>query len=143
MLIQVVCRCRVRRTIDTREVGAWRLRCKQCGDVLYDPATAPAEPAPEAEDEEDDTQFQRWLEGSGELKLLLSSEGDEAPPCPRHPSRRVVAACTRCAALLCKHCLDRIDDQFACAACVAEVAARVDPAQGGLFAWFRRLLGGG
>jgi len=103
--------------------------------------TAPAES--DVGDTEDST-FQRWLRGSGELKVMLSSEGLEAPKCARHPRRRIVAACTRCSALLCKRCLDRIDDEFVCAECVAKVAAQVtDPGSGGLTPWFKRLFGAG
>ncbi|RMG07279.1 MAG: hypothetical protein D6731_24180, partial [Planctomycetota bacterium] len=99
-----------------------------------------APPAPPAEDE--DSVFQRWLEGSAELKVLVSSDGSTSPKCKQHPERRVVAACTRCSALLCSRCLDRIGDEFACAECVARVAAQTDPAQGGLKSWFRKVFGG-
>jgi hypothetical protein len=92
---------------------------------------------------DEDSTFQRWLEGSGELKVLLSSDGSTAPKCDRHPKRRVVAACTRCSALLCKFCLDRIDDEFACSECVAKVAAKVDLEEGGLKSWFRKVFGKG
>jgi len=55
-----------------------------------------------------------------------------------------VAACTRCSELLCKRCLDRIDDEFVCAECVAKVASQVtDPSSRGLTKWFKRLFGGG
>lgn len=173
MQLSVRCRCNVRRTIDTSKVGAWRLRCKQCGDVLYDPSAnaGPAQPVPQIatkrlgapvdlgedpfapqdlkvpdlEDEDDgveDSQFQRWLHGSAELQVMLSSDGSDAPRCERHRDRKVVAACTRCSLLLCKKCLDRIDDEFVCSECVALVASKADPKQGGLTAWFKRLFGG-
>lgn len=172
-MIYVECRCRVRRAIDPSQVGAWRLRCKQCGDVLYDPSTSgrhmppppptpaatpvapmPGTPVPSAmpsaapllaadDDGLEDTSFQQWLRGSGELKVLVSSDGAHTAHCSRHPAQRVVAACTRCSELLCKHCLDRIDDEFVCSECVAKVASEVDPTQGGLLGWFKRLLGGG
>ena len=93
------------------------------------------------EHDDEESQFQAWLQGSGELKVMHSSDGSNAPQCERHRGRRVVAACTRCSALLCKHCLDRIDDEFVCSECVAQVASGMDPSKGGLKAWFRKLLG--
>lgn len=178
------------------QVGAWRLRCKQCGDVLYDPAAPPPglqqqrapqqpqrppqrsapkqpqgrgprkppaqspadrqraleakaesalrqlSPAPSFDsDPVEDSTFQQWLEGSGELKVLLSSDGSKAPRCDRHPTRKIVAACTRCSALLCKACLDRIDDEFACSECVERVALKMDDS-GGVLSWFKKIFGG-
>jgi hypothetical protein len=208
----VRCRCNVQRRIDTSQVGPWRLRCKQCGDVLYDPSAAPipgthpgvtaaapppaptaapppprplpppppavppqarprapktpiqqpghavpisdtgvvdpvlTTPAPSHETHDgeggEDSTFQQWLHGSAELKVLLSSDGLPAPKCKRHPARRIVAGCTRCSELLCKFCLDRIDDEFVCSECVAAVATKVDLQDGGLKAWFRKIFGG-
>ena len=34
--------------IDIAQVGPWRLRCKQCGDVLYDPSRRGPAAAPES-----------------------------------------------------------------------------------------------
>ncbi len=142
MQLKVRCRCQVTRTIDTGKVGPFRLRCKQCGDVLFDPRAEAAEPVvlDDRPGVEDSTFFRR-LQESAEIKVLMSSDGEESPPCPKHPDRRVVAACTRCSRLLCKRCLDRIDDDFVCSSCVAE-AAGAKPPPGGLMAWFRRVLGG-
>ena len=87
----------------------------------------------------DDSEFQDWLQGSGELQVMLSNDGSATPFCPRHPDRRIVAACTRCSALLCKHCLDRIEDEFVCSACVTDVITEGEDG-GGLVGWFRRLF---
>ena len=123
MQIQVRCRCAVARTIDTSSVGPWRLRCKTCGDVIYDPQSQPTPPAPPPV-EEDNSQFNDWLQGSAELKVLMSSEGDtDAETCAKHPKYKIVAACTRCAALLCKRCLDRVGDAFTCGDCLAKELA--------------------
>lgn len=140
MQISVRCRCNVQRTIDIDRVGPWRLRCKQCGDVLYDPSARVLEPELEesAEPGVTDSQFQRWLHGSAELKVMLSNDGEEAMRCERHPDRAVVAACTRCSAFLCKRCLDRVGDAFVCAACIhADDAARPRGWLARLLAWFR------
>ncbi|MCO5165825.1 MAG: hypothetical protein M9894_05595 [Planctomycetes bacterium] len=137
------------RTIDTGRVGPWRLRCKQCGDILYDPraqaheVSLPLDLPGEEDDPLEDTEFQRRLMESAELKVMMSSDGEEAQRCPKHPARPVVAACTRCSDLLCQACLDRIDDQFVCAGCVATVVgARPDGDGQGVLAWFRKLFGG-
>lgn len=146
--LQVRCRCDVLRTIDTGRVGPWRLRCKQCGDVLYDPRAQVAEvPLPlELPDDQDDgdldTEFQRRLMESAELKVMMSSDGEEVQRCARHPQRPIVAACTRCSDLLCRACLDRVDDEFVCSACIAQVAgARPEGDDRGVMAWFRKLFG--
>lgn len=148
--LQVRCRCDVLRRIDTGQVGPWRLRCKQCGDVLYDPRAQAAEvPLPlELPDDDDgrhdDTDFQRRLMESAELKVMMSSDGEEAQRCPRHPKRPIVAACTRCSDLLCRGCLDKIGDEFVCAACIALVAgARPEGDAKGVMGWFRKLFGSG
>jgi hypothetical protein len=150
--LQVRCRCNVMRTIDTGQVGPWRLRCKQCGDVLYDPRAQAAEvplaleiPREEPASDEgsvQDSEFQRRLMESAELKVMMSADPDQAERCRRHPKRPVVAACTRCAALLCKRCLDKIGDEFVCAECVADVAsARPQGDERGVMAWFKKLFG--
>lgn len=140
------------RTIDTGQVGPWRLRCKQCGDVLYDPRAKAAdvplplempreEPSDEGSFKEQDSEFQRRLMESAELKVMMSADPDAAERCRRHPKRPVVAACTRCAGLLCKRCLDKIGDEFVCAECVASVAtARPHGDERGVMAWFRKLF---
>ena len=75
--------------------------------------------------------------------VLLSTDGEDSPYCQRHPKRRIVAACTRCSGLLCKHCLDRIDDEFVCSECVQKVvASEAAGGGGGLLSWFKRLFGG-
>ena len=146
MQIQVRCRCAVARTIDTTTVGPWRLRCKTCGDVIYDPQSQPPPrvPPPPTSDEEN-SQFNDWLQGSAELKVLMSSEGDdEQESCAKHPKYKIVAACNRCAALLCKRCLDRIGDSFTCGDCVAKELRGTSGAAkvaGGLKAFFGRLFG--
>jgi hypothetical protein len=169
----VNCRCNVRREIDTAKVGPWRLRCKQCGDVLYDPSASDAAPLPGSRDDLEakaanvlsrltpapradseigtvpqatgqESTFQQWLEGSAELQVMHSSDGANVPRCQTHPDRRIVAACTRCAQLLCKNCLDRIDDEFACASCVTKVAAHLGESgeNTGLMGWFKRVFKG-
>jgi hypothetical protein len=145
MNLSVRCRCNVQRTIDTSQVGPWRLRCKQCGDVLYDPTQeAAAAEALEASREEereefDDSMFQQWLEGSAELKVMMSTDGDSAPQCGRHPGRHIVAACTRCSALLCKSCLDRVSDAFVCSECLLEEVSDQESG-GGFMAWLKGLF---
>lgn len=139
--IAVRCRCQKVRTIDTERAGPWRMRCKGCGDVLFDPARAP-EPAEVLEESVEDTEFLNWLEGSAELNVLKSSDAD-APPCVRHTDRPVVAACTQCSRLLCKLCLDRVGEAFVCSECVAEQAAGGPEGEPGVFGWLRRKLGGG
>ena len=47
-----------------------------------------------------DSQFQDWLMGSSELQVMMSTDGANAPRCKVHPKKPVVAACTRCNALL-------------------------------------------
>ena len=152
MQLQVRCRCNVTRTIDTGQVGPWRLRCKQCGDVLYDPRAQATNvplnlelpPGPTSGDEHDpqeESEFQRRLLESAELKVMMSSEGEVAQRCRKHPKRAVVAACTRCGELLCKRCLDKVGDEFVCASCMAEVAsARPEGDDKGVMAWFRKLF---
>jgi len=118
MMIQVRCRC-AQRTIDTETVGPWRLRCKTCQEIIYDPPATAAKPsvAPETTDDER-SRFDEWLHGSSELQLLMSSDGKEGQPCSRHPDHKVIAACSRCEKLLCKQCLDRIGEAFTCGDCV-------------------------
>ncbi|MDC3379424.1 hypothetical protein OAX78_03985 [Planctomycetota bacterium] len=146
MHLSVRCSCNVQRTIDTSQVGPWRLRCKQCGDVIYDPSAEALEvatPVAPVIEEDPDSQFQDWLEGSAELKVLLSADGTDAPRCQKHPAKRIIAACTRCSQLLCKKCLDRVDDEFVCSDCAIRVAAAGgEPGEGGFFGWFKRLFGG-
>ncbi len=147
--LQVRCRCNVLRTIDTGQVGPWRLRCKQCGDVLYDPRAEVAEvplplelPGDDDDGLHEDSEFQRRLMESAELKVMMSSDGEEAQRCPRHPKRPIVAACTRCSDLLCRSCLDKIGDEFVCASCIASVAgARPAGDERGVMSWFRKLFG--
>lgn len=137
MKLSVKCKCAVKREIDTAAVGSCRLRCRTCGDVLYDPLARGAEAKPEPEPEpEDETAFQEWLEASRELKLILSSENEKSLPCPTHVDQRVVAACNHCARLLCKRCLDRVDDSFTCSACLDKAVA--PPKRG----WLGRMFGG-
>lgn len=144
MRITVRCACAVPRTIDTDKVGSWRLRCKTCGDVIYDPKASAIEPLVE---DDEDSQFMQWLRESAELKVLMSSEGDRAAPpsqmCERHSDRRVVAACNRCSRLLCRACLDRIGESFTCSECVgATLAASGRGGKGGgLMGFLARLLG--
>jgi hypothetical protein len=146
MRLAVHCRCAVERTIDTDEVGPWRLRCKKCQEIIYDPAARPRERDLEPEGSTAaETQFHKWLQGSGELKVLASSAGDRMSPlpsCPAHPRFKIVAACNRCSKLLCKRCLDRVGDSFTCAACVEQQLASPSE-EGGLLGRLRRLLGGG
>jgi hypothetical protein len=141
--LSVRCRCNVTRTIEPAKVGPWRLRCKQCGDVLYDPRAQAAEAIPVEEEEPGalDSVFQKRLMESAELKVMMSNDGENALPCQRHPSKPVVAACTRCSDLLCKSCLDRVGDEFVCSRCVAVAAGAIPKGEGGLMAWFRRLMG--
>jgi hypothetical protein len=169
MRLQVRCRCDVLRTIDTTQVGPWRLRCKQCGDILYDPRASAAEPVPlpfpdptrppppvatdtkrsgyapvpkldEDHDPLSDTEFQRRLMDSAELKVMMSSDGEESRPCPRHPQRPIVAACTNCSEFLCKRCLDKVGDAFVCAECAPELLT--GPPKPGVMGWLKRLFGG-
>ncbi len=164
MELSVRCRCQVVRKIDPAKVGQFRLRCKQCGDVLYDPnqaAPVPLDPfaKPTARDpgirpsgqgaigkgsDDGDTDFQKRLLESAELKVMMSSDGEQAVNCRRHKKRKVVAACTRCADLLCKQCLDRIGDEFVCATCIAQVATGEEAVpSGGVMSFFRKLFRGG
>ncbi len=166
MELQVRCRCNVVRKIDPAKVGSFRLRCKQCGDVLFDPHQAApvpldpfAKPAPAARDpgmrpsgqgrigtgsDDGDTDFQKRLLESAELNVMMSSDGEQAVTCRRHKKRRVVAACTRCADLLCKDCLDRIGDEFVCSKCIAQVATGEEAIpSGGVMSFFRKLFRSG
>src|SRR4051812_29893242 len=142
MRIAVHCRCAVARTIDTDKVGQNRLRCTTCREIIYDPAAVATTVEPEP-DPDDESQFQQWLQGSAELKVMLSSEGDPAAQnCPKHPNRRIVAACNQCSRLLCRACLDRVGEAFTCSACVAEaVTGKKKRKKGGFFAFFARLFG--
>jgi hypothetical protein len=137
--IKVECRCK-RRTIDTDKVGPWRLRCKTCGEVLYDPRVAPLPDELEDSDVEDSV-FQQWLNGSSDLNVLTSTDGEESQPCPKHPQLPVVAACTRCSSLLCKSCLDRVEDVFVCSDCIRQELAGSGEGKG-MTAWLKRLFGG-
>jgi hypothetical protein len=146
MLIKVRCRCAVERTIDTDTVGPWRLRCKQCHDTIYDPEKAAQKRAQVETTDDEKSQFNDWLQGSAELKVLMSSEGEpeKTPNCPTHPKYKIVAACSKCDKLLCKHCLDRVGDQFTCSECVANALSEGRDGEGGGFmAFLRRLFGGG
>jgi hypothetical protein len=143
MKIAVHCRCAVARTIDTDKVGPYRLRCTTCREVIYDPAQVATVVEPEP-DPDEESSFQQWLEGSAELKVMLSSEGDPSPQsCPKHPQRRVVAACNKCSRLLCRACLDRVGETFTCSACVAETVTGKKQKKGkGFLSFLSRLFGG-
>src|SRR5438445_45088 len=93
-----------------------------CSPVLF-PAPEARPPAPpprrETESSVDDSDFNQWLHGSAELKVLLSSDGEgPAGRCLRHDGRKFVAACVRCSKLLCRACLDQVGESFTCADCV-------------------------
>ena len=153
MMITARCRC-TERTNDTEKVGPWRLRCKTCHEIIYDPqaaaAAAAAKTAPgktvatETTDDEK-TQFNDFLQASNELKVLMSSEGEpDQRPCPKHPKYKIVAACSRCDKLLCKKCLDRVGDAFMCAECVEkQLLSSRETSGGGFFAFFRKLFSRG
>jgi hypothetical protein len=140
MQISVRCRC-TQRTIDTDQVGPWRLRCKTCQEIIYDP-TAQAAKRPQVETTDDEkTQFNDFLQASNELKVLMSSEGEpDQRPCKKHPKYKIVAACSRCGALLCKKCLDRIGDAFTCGDCVEKQLFQSRESSGGLLGFFKRLF---
>lgn len=141
MKVVVRCRC-TQRTIDTDQVGPWRLRCKQCHEIIYDPTPPPSAQKVETTDDER-TQFNEFLQASNELKVLMSSEGEpDARFCAKHPKSRIVAACSRCEALLCKKCLDRVGDSFTCGDCVErQLLSSKESEARGFFAFFRRLFG--
>jgi len=137
--LEVRCRC-TRRTIDTDQVGPWRLRCKTCQEIIYDPQARAAQ-ATDTTDEER-TQFNDFLQASNELKVMMSSEGEpDARSCPKHPKYKIVAACSKCAKLLCKRCLDRIGDAFTCGDCVEkQLLSSRESEPRGLFAFFKRMF---
>ena len=68
----VRCRCNVQRVINIEQVGPWRLRCKQCGDVLYDPTSPPRLQEPTARTPPDRQATRRLLEEKAQqiLKAL-------------------------------------------------------------------------
>jgi hypothetical protein len=144
MHVKVRCRC-MQRTIDTDTVGPWRLRCKTCHEIIYDPqaASARAKKQPETSDEEK-SQFNDWLQASNELKVLMSSDGETGlRPCPKHPKYKLIAACSGCEKLLCKKCLDRVGESFTCGDCVERKlfeSRESGKTTGGLFAFLRRLF---
>jgi hypothetical protein len=139
MKVLVRCKC-TQRTIDTDTIGPWRLRCKTCHEIIYDPTAQPAQARTETTDEER-TQFNDWLKGSAELKVLMSSEGDGAQKCKLHPKYPIVAACRECEKLLCKRCLDRVGDSFTCSDCVSRRLMGSQETEGrGIGAFFKRLF---
>lgn len=140
MKLKVSCRCKSR-VIDTEKAGPWRMRCKTCGEVLYDPRNAHLPHEELEESAVEDTQFQNWLEGSSDLNVLTSTDGESTRPCPKHPELGVVAACTRCSSLLCKRCLDRVGDVFVCSECIRKELEQ--SAEKGMTGWLKRLFGGG
>ncbi len=142
MQIAVSCRCGVSRKLDTEKVGPWRIRCTTCREIIYDPARAKPPLAPPPEPEVTDSDFTRWLTGSAELKVLLSSDGDgPAGRCPAHGGRKFVAACVRCSRLLCRACLDQVGEAFTCAECVrAELEERAGTKRG-IGGFLARLFG--
>lgn len=148
MMITARCRC-TQRTIDTDKVGPWRLRCKTCQEIIYDPQAAAAaakqRPSTVETTDEEKTQFNDFLQASNELKVLMSSEGEpDTRHCPRHPKYKIVAACGRCEKLLCKKCLDRVGDAFTCSDCIEkQLLSSKESSGGGLFAFFRRLFSRG
>ncbi|MEZ0227213.1 MAG: B-box zinc finger protein [Planctomycetota bacterium] len=149
MMITAKCRC-TQRTIDTDKVGPWRLRCKTCHEIIYDPQAAAAAAAAKKQHvettDDEKTQFNDFLQASNELKVLMSSEGEpDQRPCPKHPKYKIVAACSRCDKLLCKKCLDRIGDAFTCGDCVERqlLSSKEGGGGGGLMGFFRRLFGRG
>jgi len=150
MLISVRCRC-AQRKIDTDQVGPWRLRCKTCQEILWDPQAHAAAVAKRTQQppktvettDEERTQFNDWLNASNELKVLMSSEGEQPQePCKKHPKYKIVAACSKCSALLCKRCLDRIGDAFTCGDCVEKqlLSSKESGPRGGIFGFFKRLF---
>lgn len=143
MMIQVRCRC-AQRTIDTANIGSWKLRCKTCHEIIYDPEARAAPAIPTETSDEEQTQFNQWLQGSAELKVLMSSESEDgAKRCPRHPEYKLVAACSRCEKLLCKRCLDRVGEAFTCGDCTEKQLAESREAEkrGGIVGLLKRLLG--
>ncbi len=145
MKVSVRCRC-TQRTIDTDQVGPWRLRCKQCQEIIWDPqAQAQRRPSNVETTDEERSQFNDFLQASNELKVLMSSEGEpDQRNCPKHPKYKIVAACGRCEKLLCKKCLDRVGDAFTCSDCVEkQLLSSRETGGGGLLAFFKRLFGRG
>jgi len=125
-VVTVRCGCKVERTVDVSGHVPWRVRCRSCGEVLFDPSAtlvvgASAEP-PEARLED---RFRRWLSGSSELQVLPQGGAEER--CALHASQPVVARCRRCARHLCRACLDRVGDAFMCAQCLASSEAPTQP----------------
>jgi hypothetical protein len=146
MLISVNCRCAVERQIDTEKVGPWRLRCKGCQEIIYDPEAQaqPKRPDPEPSTEEE-SQFNQYLRGSAELKVLMSSEQEKGFPsqagtCRTHQGFKIVAACNRCSKLLCRRCLDRVGDSFTCASCIEKQLLESRESGGGFLGFFKRLF---
>ncbi len=145
MMITARCRC-TQRTIDTDKVGPWRLRCKTCHEIIYDPQAAAAKKAATETTDEERTNFNEFLQASNELKVLMSSEGEpDQRNCKAHPKYKIVAACSRCEKLLCKKCLDRVGDAFTCGDCIEKqlLSSKESGGGGGFFGFFRRLFGRG
>lgn len=123
----VHCACGKERSIDTRNLPAWRIRCTTCRQVLFDPTTtlliseeAPAQRRSERDlEQERAEQFQRWLKSSAELTEL---GGGSKERCALHPVQQAVAGCKKCGKTLCRACLDQVGNAFACARCSEALA---------------------
>lgn len=129
-VFSVQCGCGKERAIDTRSLPPWRIRCKSCRQVLFDPTTTlllgedapsgaatgadPGPASPPGRAGEVDP-FARFLRSSAELTELKAAELER---CARHPAQAPVATCNRCGKQLCRACLDQVGNAFGCASCL-------------------------
>ena len=148
-VFSIRCGCGKERAIDTRSLPPWRIRCKSCRQVLFDPTTtlllgedgpgdAPDPPpafggggsaaarasGASPADAAPFDPFAKFLKSSAELTELQAAARER---CARHPSQTPVATCNRCGRQLCRACLDQVGNAFACATCL-EAQAPPTPA---------------
>ena len=116
-VLSVRCACNVEREIDTSVLRPWRVRCKRCQQVLFDPSATMV--VGDAEVAAEDTQeLDRWVSGSQQhLRPLDPGDTVEAMRCPTHPLQFVIAACKQCNRLVCRACVDQVGDALVCTDC--------------------------
>jgi hypothetical protein len=116
----VRCACNVERKIDTSVLRPWRVRCKRCKQVLFDPSSTMV--VGNATVQEESTQeLNRWVSGSHEhIRPLNLNETSEAMRCPTHPLQQVIAGCKQCNRLLCRACVDQVGESLVCSDCVGQ-----------------------